>query len=154
MRVPTIVLLLLILVSMAAPAMAAKDERYSYITVEDVKIKLDNGTAIINVNYSVDEGTRFIFFLLGKQDLKNKLITILNYDDAQMRHINLSNAEFVVPQAAFSYGRGIYWYPSHNFNVFIPKLSVQTPQVTRNFTDINQFPDGIGYFSVESSMPS
>ena len=153
MKAYAFALLILLLAGMTAPAMAANDERYSYITVEDIQVQLDNGTAIIHVNYSVDEGTRFIFFLLGKQDLKNKLITILNYDNAQMRHINLSNAEFVVPHAAFSYGREIYWFPSHNFNVVIPKLSVQTPQVTRNFTNANQFPGGIGYFGVESSVP-
>jgi len=144
-------LLVIMLIGIAVPAMAANDERYSYITVEEVKVRLDNETAVIHVNYTVDEGTRFIFFLLGKQDLKNKLVKILNYDNAKIQRIDLSNAEFVVDQAAYSYGSGIYWYPSHSFNVAIPKLSVQTPQVTRNFRDTNQFPAGIGYFGVESA---
>ena len=93
------------------------------------------------------------FFLLGKQDLKNKLVKILNYENAKIQRIDLSNAEFVVDQAAYSYGSGIYWYPSHTFNVVIPRLSIQTPQVTRNFTNINQFPGGIGYFGVGSPVP-
>jgi len=146
MNLHAIVLFLLLLGGLVAPVLAVNDQRYSYITVEDITIQLDNGTAIVNVNYSVDEGTRFIFFLLGKQDLKNKLVTILNYDDAQVRRINLSNAEFVIPSAAHSYGSGIYWFPSHHFNVVIPRLSVQTPQITRTFIDTDQFPDGIGFF--------
>ncbi|MFA5237353.1 MAG: hypothetical protein WC362_05805 [Methanoregula sp.] len=129
-----------------APAIAANDERYGYITVESVQIQLDNNTALVDVHYSVDEGTRLIFFLLGKQDLKIKLLKILNYDDAQMKHIDLSDAEFVVDEAAYSYGNGIYWYPSHQFNVVVPKLTVVSPQVVRNYTNTNLFPEGIGYF--------
>jgi hypothetical protein len=132
---------------MAVPVIAVNEDRYSYITVQDVQIKLNNGSAVIHVNYKVDEGTRFIFFILGKQDLKNKLIKILNYEDAQMNRIDLSSADFTVEDASFSYGNGIFWYPSHQFNIVIPMLSVNTPQVTRNFTMTKEFPSGMGYFT-------
>lgn len=147
MRAYAVVLLILFMLGMAVPVMAANADRYSYITVQDVQIKLNNGRAIIHVNYKVDEGTRFIFFILGKQDLKNKLMKILNYQDAQMIRIDLSSADFTVEDAAVSYGNGIFWYPSHDFNVVIPMLSVKTPQVTRNFTMTKQFPGGMGYFT-------
>jgi hypothetical protein len=146
MRAWAIALCAIILLGIAIPAMAADDERYGYITVQDVSIQLKDNTAVINVNYTVDEGTRIIFFLLGKQDLKNKLNHILNYDSAQMRRINLSSAEFVVNDAAYSYGKGIYWFPSHSFNVAIPALSVHSPQITRTFFMTTMFPDGMGYF--------
>jgi hypothetical protein len=147
MRAYAVVLLILLTLSMAVPVMAANEDRYSYITVQDIQIKLNNGSAIIHVNYKVDEGTRFIFFILGKQDLKNKLMKILNYNDAQMKRIDLSSADFTVEDASFSYGKGIFWYPSHEFNLVIPRLSVKTPQVTRNFTMTKEFPNGIGYFT-------
>jgi hypothetical protein len=147
MRAYAVVLLIFLTLSMAVPVMAANADRYSYITVQDVQIKLNNGSADIHVNYKVDEGTRFIFFILGKQDLKNKLMKILNYQDAQMNRIDLSSADFTVEDAALSYGNGIFWYPSHDFNVVIPVLSVKTPQVTRNFTMTKQFPGGMGYFT-------
>lgn len=153
MRAQAIALLAVILLGIAAPAMAASEVRYGYITVQDVTVQLKNDTAIINVNYSVDEGTRIIFFLLGKQDLKNKLYRILNYNGAQMRRIDLASAEFFVDDAAYSYGKGIYWYPSHEFNVVIPSLTVKSPQVTRTFSMTNMFPDGIGYFDTEVSEP-
>src|SRR5512137_2789347 len=108
MRAHALALMILLFMSCAAPALAASEDRYSYITVEDVGIRLDNGTAVIHVNYSVDEGTRFIFFLLGKQDLKNKLLKILNYEDAKIQRIDLSSADFVVYNASYSYGKGIY----------------------------------------------
>jgi len=153
MRARAIALLFLLLVFIVAPALAANEDRYGYIKVEDVTVLLDNGTAVIHVNYSVDENTRFIFFLFGKQDLRNKLLKILNYEDAQMRSINLTSAEFVVEDATVSYGRGVYWYPSHDFNVAIPNLTVKSPQMVKNFTMAKQFPEGMGYFSRnESSM--
>jgi len=147
MRAGAVGLLLLVMIWCISPAMAANEDRYSYIKVEDVSIQLDKATATINVNYTVDEGTRFIFFLLGKQDLKNKLLKILNYQDAQIKHINLSSAEFTVGSASYSYGDGIYWYPSHEFNVAVPVLTVETPQATRTFINKTLFPGGMGYFS-------
>jgi hypothetical protein len=154
MRAYAVVLLIFFTLSMTVPVMAANTDRYSYITVQDVQIKLNNGSADIHVNYKVDEGTRFIFFILGKQDLKNKLMKILNYQDAQMNRIDLSSADFTVEDAALSYGNGIFWYPSHDFNVVIPVLSVKTPQVTRNFTMTKQFPGGMGYFTTFSQSIS
>jgi hypothetical protein len=154
MRAYAVVLLIFFTLSMTVPVMAANTDRYSYITVQDVQIKLNNGSADIHVNYKVDEGTRFIFFILGKQDLKNKLMKILNYQDAQMNRIDLSSADFTVEDAALSYGNGIFWYPSHDFNVVIPVLSVQTPQVTRTFTMTKQFPGGMGYFTTTSQSIS
>ena len=149
MRAQAIALFFVVLLGIATPVMAAEEMRYGYIQVQDVAVHLKNDTAVINVNYTVDEGTRIIFFLLGKQDLKNRLYHILNYDGAQMRRINLSSAEFTVDGAAYSYGTGIYWYPSHTFNVVIPSLTIRSPQITRTFSMTNVFPDGIGYFDNE-----
>jgi len=151
MRARAVAVILILSALLVAPVFAADDERYGYITVSEVNVQLDNGTALIHVNYTVDEGTRFIFFLFGKQDLRNKLLKILNYDDAKMRQIDLSGAEFTVDEAAYSYGDGIYWYPAHRFNVVIPNLTVSSPQVTRNFTMANEFPSGIGYFALNES---
>ena len=141
------VMLTLLLMFSVAPALAASEDRYSYITVEDVRIRLDNGTAVIHVNYTVDDATRLFFFLLGKQDLRNKLLKILNYEDAKIQRIDLSSADFTVYNASYSYGKGIYWYPSHDFNVVIPSLTVQSPQAARNFTNTKQFPGGMGFFA-------
>jgi hypothetical protein len=147
MRACAVVLLLVLVSCAAAPALAANEDRYGYITVEEVQIQLENGTATIHVNYTVDEGTRFIFFLFGKQDLKNKLLKILNYRDAQMKRIDLTSADFVVVEAAHSYGNGVFWYPSHEFNIVIPQLTVRSPQAMKNFTQTNRFPGGMGYFT-------
>jgi hypothetical protein len=149
MRAYAVVLLILVTISMAVPVMAANDDRYSYITIQEIQIQLDNGSAVIHVNYKVEENTRFIFFLLGKQDLRNKLMKILNYEDAQMKRIDLSSADFTVNDASLSYGNGIYWYPSHTFNIAVPLLSVRSPQAVKNFTMTREFPGGMGYFATD-----
>lgn len=146
MRAIAVALGVVLILCCAATAMAAGEERYGYIKVQEITIRLENDSAVINVDYKVDEGTRIIFFLLGKQDLKNKLYHILNYPDAQMRRIDLRSAEFYLNGAAYSYGKGIYWFPAHEFNVVIPSLKVQSPQVTKTFAMTSEFPNGIGYF--------
>ena len=150
MRAYAVVLLIILTISLAVPVMAANDDRYSYITVEQIQVQLDNGNAVIHVDYKVEENTRFIFFLLGKQDLKNKLMKILNYQDAKINRIDLSSADFTVENASLSYGNGIYWYPSHTFNVAVPLLSVKSPQAVRNFTMTREFPGGMGYFASDT----
>jgi hypothetical protein len=104
------------------------------------------------VDYKVEENTRFIFFLLGKQDLKNKLMKILNYNDAKIKRIDLSSADFTVEDASLSYGNGIFWYPSHTFNVAVPLLSVKSPQAVKNFTMAREFPGGMGYFATDTRV--
>jgi len=147
MRACALAVLIFFLAGCAAPALAADNDRYSYITVEDIHIRLDNGTAVIHVSYTVDEGTRFIFFLLGKQDLKTKLLKILNYEDAKIQRIDLSSADFTVYNASQSYGNGVFWYPSHEFNVVIPSLTVQSPQAIKKFNNTKLFPGGMGFFT-------
>ena len=152
MRAIAIAFGILFLTCCAVQTVAAEEkERYGYITIEDITIHLENDSAIINVDYSVDEGTRIIFFMLGKHDLKNKLFHILNYPNAEMRRINLDSAEFYLDNASYSYGKGIYWYPSHEFNVVVPSLTVISPQDSRTFSMTDHFPDGIGYFDGDAT---
>jgi hypothetical protein len=152
MRAYAVVLLIILTISLAVPVMAANDDRYGYITVEQIQVQLDNGSAVIHVDYKVEENTRFIFFLLGKQDLKNKLMKILNYKDAKIKRIDLSSADFTVEDASLSYGNGIFWYPSHTFNVAVPLLSVKSPQAVKNFTMAREFPGGMGYFATDTRV--
>jgi hypothetical protein len=146
MRVSAIAILMLLVVGMAVPVLATNSERYSYITIQDMTINLEKDHAVIRVNYTIDSGTQLIVLLLGKQDLRNKILKVLNYEDATVRSVDMNNAEIVINDIAYDYGRGIYWFPDHNFNVMIPELRVITPQVTREYSNRMNFPDGIGYF--------
>jgi hypothetical protein len=146
MKTRAIAVLCIIFISMAVPVLAANDERYSYITINDMTINLDKGQANIKVNYSIDTGTQLIVYLLGKQDLKNKLLKVLNYEDATVKNVEMNSAEIQVNDISYDYGKGIYWFPEHEFNVLIPNLKVVSPQVTREYHNTKKFADGMGFF--------
>lgn len=146
MKARAIALLCMIVISMAMPVLAANDERYSYITINDMTINLDKDQANIKVNYSIDTGTQLIVYLLGKQDLKNKLLKVLNYEDAIVKSVEMNSAEIQVNDISYDYGKGIYWFPEHEFNVLIPNLKVVSPQVTREYRNTKKFSDGMGFF--------
>ncbi|MDD1705412.1 MAG: hypothetical protein LUQ12_00050 [Methanoregulaceae archaeon] len=139
---------LIFLAVLTAPALATNTDKYGYITIEAVDITLDGGKATINVEYTLDEPTRVIVLLLGKQDLKNRLLTVLNYEDAEVKNLDLNSAELVVDDVSYAYGRGVYWFPSHTFNVLIPTLRITTPQVSREYAEVDEIPNGIGYFDI------
>jgi len=134
------------ILSCMLPVLAVNEEKYGYITIENVDITLERGVANIDVQYTLDEPTRLIVFLLGKQDLKNRILKVLNYDDAEVVQIEMDRANLIVEDVSYNYGRGIYWFPSHQFNVIIPSLRITTPQISREFCSTNMIPNGIGYF--------
>ncbi|NYT07973.1 MAG: hypothetical protein GKC05_06945 [Methanomicrobiales archaeon] len=137
---------LLFTAALAIPAPAASPDKYGYVTIHDVDITLSGDQAHIRVNYTLDEPTRVIVLLLGKQDLKSRLLTVLNYPDAEVESIELDRADLLVDDVSYSYGRGVYWFPEHRFNGVIPYLRVTTPQVSREFVAADGIPNGIGYF--------
>jgi hypothetical protein len=146
MRIRAIAVLCIIIIGTAMPVLAANDDRYSYITINDMTINLEKDQANIKVNYSIDTGTQLIVYLLGKQDLKNKLLKVLNYDDVTVKNVEMNNAEIVINDISYDYGKGIYWFPEHEFNVVIPNLRVVSPQVTREYHNTKIFSEGMGFF--------
>jgi hypothetical protein len=146
MRGWTIAVLCLFLFGMTAPVLAVNEEKYGYITVQSVDINLVKDSAEIQINYTLDEPTRLLVLLLGKQDLKNRLLRVLNYDDAKVTYIEMDQARLQVDDVSYDYGRGIYWFPEHKFNVIIPSLTVRTPQLTREYSYTDNISNGIGYF--------
>ncbi len=147
MRGFAMTVLFLVLFCTVSPALAAGENRYSYITIDSVAINLTNTTADIQVDYSLDGGATFILFFLGKNDLRQKLERILNYDEAQVTTIDMTTALFSVKNVSYVYGDGIYWFPSHEFGATIPRLDINTPRVTRQYNNTREFPNGIGYFA-------
>ncbi|MEN6610767.1 MAG: hypothetical protein ABFC24_07985 [Methanoregulaceae archaeon] len=146
MRKYATAVLFLLLISVAYPAMAADDNRYSYISVQSIDVNLTNTTANITVHYQLDGGATFILFFLGKNDLRQKLEKILNYEDPQVTSIDMDSASFTVENVSYRYGDGIYWFPRHEFGITSPMLVLQTPRLIREYSNTSEFPNGIGYF--------
>jgi len=139
--------MLMLVAALVAPAIAAGEERYGYITVKDVTIRLENEDAVVTMNYTIDNGIAFLVFLLGKSDLKQKTLDILNFNDTRVQHLDLERIEVRVNNVSDNYGQGSYWFPAHRFGVVVPSLTIITPQDTRHYENISEFPDGFGFFS-------
>ena len=138
-----------ILLLLIIPAGAAESNQYSYITVEDCVIHLNDENAVIDLNYSIDEGIVFLVHLLGKSDLKHKLGVITGYPDARYQTIDMDHATILVSSVSQDYGEGSYWFPAHTFGIEMPGVVLVSPQVDRtyNATDSVQ---GMGYFGTKN----
>lgn len=147
MKWATFGLVLMLISALVAPALAAGDERYSYITVKDITVRLDKADAVVTMNYTIDDGIGFLVLLLGKSDLKQKALNVLNFNDTRVQHLDLEHIEVRVKDASDDYGQGSYWFPAHRFGVVVPSLTVITPQDVKHFENVSEFPDGLGYFA-------
>ncbi|WP_298668275.1 hypothetical protein [uncultured Methanofollis sp.] len=141
--------MLLLLLVIVVPVVAADDDnRYSYLTVQSVEIQLNNHNATVNVTYTIDDGVQVLVHLLGMSDLREKVLDVVNFEDATIDEITMDHAVLSVPGVGLDYGRGTFWFPEHEFPVKIPSLVVASPQDRREFENTSVFPEGIGYFKV------
>ena len=140
-------MVLLLVAALIAPAVAAGEERYSYITVKDVTVRLEKADAVVTMNYTIDDGIGFLVLLLGKSDLRQKALEVLNFNNATVQYLDLERIEVRVKDASNDYGQGSYWFPAHGFGVVVPSLTVISPQDVKHYENVNEFPDGLGYFA-------
>lgn len=142
---------LLLIFALLMPLSAANNNKFSYITLEEVDIELDGSTATISVDYEIDDIVSLLVLLLGKGDLKNKIDYILNFEDAKFSDLSMDHASVVVDGASYDYLDGTFWFPTHQFNAEIPRLKVKSPQAYRIFNDTKVFPQGMGFFDKPGS---
>ncbi|MCK9299170.1 hypothetical protein HL657_10880 [Methanoculleus sp. YWC-01] len=147
MKWVTVGIVLMLVSALVLPALAADEERYGYITVKDVTVTFEKADAVVTMNYTIDDGIGFLVLLIGKSDLKQKALDILNFNDTKVQHLDLDRIEVRVHNAANDYGQGSYWFPAHRFGVVVPSLTVVTPQGIKHFENVSEFSDGLGYFA-------
>jgi len=136
---------LILLSALALPAVAAPPNQYSYITVHNVNITLEDERAIVGMDYEIDSGIVFLVHLLGTSDLKKKLLMISGFEGAKFQKLDMNHASLIVPSAAQNYGEGTYWFPEHNFGIEVPEISIISPQMDRTYNHTSVLP-GMGYF--------
>ena len=138
------------LLMVVIPAGAVESNQYSYITVEDCTIHLNDKNAVIDLNYSIDEGIVFLVHLLGKSDLKKKLGVISGYPDARYQTIDMDHATILVSSVSQDYGEGSYWFPGHTFGIEMPGVTLVSPQVNRTYNATRSV-EGMGYFGTKDN---
>ena len=126
---------------------------YGYITVNSVDVNLDGVNAVYTVNYSIDPWIAFLVFLLGKQDLKDRLLKIINppvpgsgqTQAIVFQYVDNEKAVISVSNAAMSYGDNTYWYPEQEFAVTIPQITF-TASFTKTYNNTRVIERGFGYY--------
>jgi len=139
-------LCLLMLLLLAGAAAAAETNRYSYLSVDRVSINLSGAEATVVADYHIDPAIRPLVAIFGRGDLHQKVRRVLGFEDARVVELSLDRAQVVVDKASMDYGEGSYWFPAHSFGVVVPSLTVSSPQDTRQFSQTDAFPRGMGYF--------
>ena len=126
---------------------------YGYITVNSVHVILEGVNAGYTINYSIDPWIAFLVFLLGKQDLKNRLLKIINppvptsgqTQEIVFQYVDNEKAIISVSNAAMSYGDNTYWYPEQEFAVTIPQITF-TASFTKTYNNTRVIERGFGYY--------
>ncbi len=128
--------------------------RYGYLTADSIEVIASGTDVEITVHYSVTPWIAFLVFLFGKQDLRNRVLSVVGYPetgkDSQVvtyAYVDNNRAVITVKNLAISYGDGSYWYPAHTFGTFIPKLTfILGPNETKTYTNTQVMSKGFGYF--------
>ena len=128
--------------------------KYGYLTVRSMDIVLSGTEAEITVQYEVTPWIAFLVFLFGKQDLKNRVLSVVGYPEAgkdsqsaAYTYVDNSRAVIVVKNAVIDYEDGSYWYPAHTFGTVIPKLTfILSPTESKVYSNIKVMQKGFGYF--------
>ena len=145
MKYGAIFAVLILLSALALPAVAAPPNQYSYITVNNVTITLEDERALVSMDYEIDSGIVFLVHLLGTSDLKKKLLLISGFEGAKFQKLDMDHASLIVSGASQNYGEGTYWFPEHTFGIVVPELSIISPKMARTYNQTSVLP-GMGYF--------
>jgi hypothetical protein len=140
----------MILAVLITPVLAESETRYSYINIDKMTIELVNEKMYIHVDYTLDTPIKVLIFLMGKNDLKGKLVKLVNYENAILKTVEFDRADLIVEDEVIDYGDGAFWLPEHEFYAVTPILTIETPQATLKYFDTNKIPNGVGYFRVVS----
>jgi hypothetical protein len=128
--------------------------RYGYLTIESVAFSLSGTDAEVTVEYEITPWIAFLVFLFGKQDLKNRVLSVIGYPETgkadqvvTFTYVDNDRAVITVKNAVVDYKDGSYWYPMHEFGTVIPTLTfVVGSEDTKIYNNTQSMPKGFGYF--------
>lgn len=133
--------------------------RYGYLTVNAVNFTLVNTDSEVTVTYSVDPWISFLVYLFGKQDLKKRVTSILNYPDEgytnqaiSFKYIDNGKAVLTITNTALDNQDNSFWFKAHSFGCTIPTLTFGlSASDTKVFTNVQDMSKGIGFFKTAFS---
>jgi hypothetical protein len=119
---------------------------FGQIAIDSVSIHCGEGTATVDVVYTLTEISRFLFLVFGSSSLERNILDILGFTNAQIESVGYDKAELILNDVATVYGDGTYWLPAHTFHTMIPIVEIITPQEVHIYKNITEF-SGIAYYA-------
>ncbi len=126
--------------------LASEPEPHGYIDIHNVTINLKPGYADVHVTYALDDAFRFLILMFGENDVKTKLFSLLNFENATLERMDFDSADLKVYETKPVYGDGLYWFPAHNFGTTIPNLTIISNQSVQHLENVCKIPNGIVYY--------
>lgn len=136
-------------------SLANGENRYGYLQVQSVEYTMKNMDAEIVVTYRIEPWISFLVYLFGKQDLKKRVLGVLQYpekgyesiQDVEFTYVNSDYAVLTISNAALDNQDNSYWIRPHSFGCTIPTLTfIINADDIKTFTNVKDMPKGIGYF--------
>ncbi|MCQ2376405.1 MAG: hypothetical protein MJ006_00165 [Methanocorpusculum sp.] len=137
-----------------SPVMLNGENNYGYLHVNSVQVNLKNTDADFIVTYDIDPWIAFLVSVFGTEDLKKRVLGVLQYPDAgytnqviTFQYLDVKRAVLHITNAALDNQDNSYWYRAHTFGCTIPNLYfLISDSDVRNFTNVKEMSRGIGYF--------
>lgn len=127
--------------------------RYGYLTINSIDVSLIGTTAEITVDYKIEPWIKILVITLGREDLKKRILGVINYPDAgreqivTFKYFNDKKAIITVTNTVIDYHDGSFWYNQHEFGTIIPRIVFHISDTDKKwYYNIKLMPKGFGYF--------
>lgn len=137
------------------PVLANGENRYGYLYISSVEYTMKNMDADIVVRYQIEPWLSFLVYLFGKQDLKKRILGVLQYPEygyestqsVTFSYVNSEYAVLSVRNAALDNQDNSYWIRPHSFGCTIPTLTfIISGSDIKTFSNVKDMEKGIGFF--------
>lgn len=131
------------------------DNRYGYLHVQSVEYTMNNMNAEIRITYTIEPWIAFLVYLFGKQDLKKRVIGVMQYpepgyeaiQDLTFTYIDSNHAILSLKNAALDNQDNSYWIRPHSFGCTIPLLTFAiSKNDIKTYMNVKDMEKGIGFF--------
>ena len=116
------------------------------IVIDSIRIHCGEGTATVDVVYTLTEISRFLLLVFGSSSLERNIVDILGFTNVHIESVGYDKAELILSNVATVYGDGTYWLPAHTFHTMIPIVEIITPQEVHIYKNVTEF-SGIAYYA-------
>lgn len=134
-------------------AVNTAENKYGYLNINSIDFVLSGTGAEITVNYDIDSWIEFLVYLFGKQNLKERVVGVLNYPEEgkiqtlTFKYIDSKKAILTISNLVMDNGDGSYWFYKHDFGTTIPSVVMHTSSTdVKTYNNIKSMDKGFGYF--------